>query len=165
MGSKGMSVLAFAGVASCSGTLVPIVPDGARDTGTAAAASDPSFEVIARTGSVRDPLPVSGSNVAYADLERALGQAVVRGVHPRHDQTLAVELIAAEADYANSRVSISLVVRATLRTREGNAFVAQTQAICRDAAIVRPESGASVVWSCMTQLGRDLGGWLDGIKR
>jgi hypothetical protein len=148
----------------CGGRLVPVVPDGARDTGTSSAPSDPSFEVVARTASVKDPLPVSGGDVAYADLERALGQAVIRAVHPRHDQTLTVELVAAEAEYKNSRLSVSLVARATLRTREGNAFVTQTQVICRDAALVTPENGASVVWSCMTRLGRDLGGWLDGVK-
>ena len=151
-------------LASCGASLVPVVPDGPQDTGTSAAASDPSFEVVARTASVKDPLPVTGAHVAYAELERALGQAVIRAVRPRHDHTLSVELVAAEAEFANSRLSVSLVARATLRTREGNAFVAQTQAICRDAALVAPSSGASVVWSCMVRLGRDLGGWLDGIK-
>jgi hypothetical protein len=42
--------------------------------------------------------------------------------------------------------------------------VTQTQVVCRDAALVSPEAGANVVWSCMTRLGRDLGGWLDGVK-
>ena len=143
---------------------MPVVPDGVQDTGTSAAASDPSFEVVARTAGVKDPLPVGGASVAYADLERALGQAVIRAVRPRHDHTLTVELIAADADYARTRLAVSLVARATLRTREGNAFVAQTQVICRDSALLAPEAGASVVWSCMSRLGRDLGGWLDGIK-
>ena len=149
---------------ACGGRLVTVVPDGVHDTGTSAAPSDPSFEVVARTAIVKDPLPVSGSNVAYADLERALAQAVIRAVHPRHDQTLTVELVAAEAEYSQSRLSVSLVARATLRTREGNAFVTQTQVICRDAALVSPDAGANVVWSCMSRLGRDLSGWLDGIK-
>ena len=149
---------------ACGGRLVAVVPDGVHDTGTSAAPSDPSFEVVARTAIVKDPLPVGGSNVAYADLERALAQAVIRAVHPRHDQTLTVELVAAEAEYSQSRLSVSLVARATLRTREGNAFVTQTQVICRDAALVSPDAGANVVWSCMSRLGRDLSGWLDGIK-
>lgn len=106
---------------------------------------------------------MSGSSVVYGNLERALGQAVMRAVRPRHDATMSVELVAAEADYAHTRLSVSLVARATLRSREGNAFVAQTQVVCRDAALVVPELGASVVWSCMVRLGRDLGGWLEGI--
>jgi len=161
---RGCGTLLSMMLVGCGGQLVPVVPDGGRDTGTSSAPSDPSFEVVARTASVKDPLPVSGGDVAYADLERALGQAVIRAVHPRHDQTLTVELVAAEAEYKRSRLSISLVARATLRTREGNAFVTQTQVICRDAALVTPENGASVVWSCMTRLGRDLSGWLDGVK-
>ncbi len=161
---RGCPTLLSMMLVGCGGQLVPVVPDGARDTGTSSAPSDPSFEVVARTASVKDPLPVSGADVAYADLERALGQAVIRAVHPRHDQTLTVELVAAEAAYKHSRLSVSLVARATLRAREGNAFVTQTQVICRDAALVTPENGASVVWSCMTRLGRDLSGWLDGVK-
>jgi hypothetical protein len=149
---------------TCGGRLVPVVPDGVKDEGTSAAASDPSFEVVARTASVKDPLPVDGASVAYADLERALGQAVIRAVRPRHDHTLTVELIAAEAKFSSTRLSISLVARATLRAHEGNAFVTQTQVVCRDAALVEPEAGGNVVWSCMTRLGRDLGGWLDGVK-
>jgi hypothetical protein len=150
---------------SCSARLVPVVPDGVKDEGTSAAASDPSFEVVARTAGVKDPLPVDGASVAYADLESALGQAVIRAVRPRHDHTLTVELIAADASYAHTRLAVSLVARATLRTHEGNAFVTQTQVVCRDAALTSPEAGASVVWSCMTRLGRDLGGWLDGVKQ
>jgi hypothetical protein len=142
---------------------VTIVPDGLTDTGTAAATSDPTFEVVARTAGIKDPLPVTGASVEYADLERALGAAVVRAVRPRHEHTLTVELIAATADYAQTRLRISLVARATLRSHEGNAFIAQTQAICRDAALVSPDAGGAVVWACMVRLGRDLGGWLDGL--
>lgn len=131
------------------------------DTGTGVAATDPTFEVVARAGSVKDPLPVSGSNVAYADLERALNQAVLRSVRPKHDHTLTVELVAASASFDRSRLSVSMVARATLRARVGNAFVAQTQVICRDAALVTPEDGAGVVTSCMAALARDLGGFLE----
>lgn len=159
-----LSALAMLAASACGQQLVPIIPDGERDTGTAAASADPTFAVVARTMNVRDPLPLAGASVAYADLERALGQAVMRAVRPRHDHTLTVELIAAEAEYARARVAVALVARATLRSRAGNAFVGQTQVLCRDAAIVGPEAGANVVWACMTQLGRDLGGWLDGIE-
>jgi len=147
----------------CGSRIVPVEPHGAAASGTSS--SDPSFEVVARTSSVKDPLPVSGAGVAYGDLERALGRAVLRGVRPIHDHTLTVELVSAEADYAHARLAISLVARVTLRRREGNAFVAQTQIICRDSSSVAPESGGAVVWSCMTHLGRDLGGWLEGLQR
>lgn len=153
-------VIAF--VWGCGAHLVPVVPDGQQDTGTSSTPADPTFEVVARSSSVKDPLPVSGSGVAYADLEGALGQAVIRTVHPKHDATLTVELIAAEAKYESSRVTVSLVARATLRSRQ-NAFLGQTQVICRDADLVPAENGAKVVWACMARLGRDLAGWLDGL--
>lgn len=147
---------------ACAPHLVAVIPATGVDTGTASASSDPSFEVVARTGAVKDPLPVVGSDVAYADLERALNQAVIHAVRPKHDHTLTVELVSAEASYAQARLSVSMVVRATLRARTGNAFVGQTQVVCRDAALVVPEQGASVVTSCMAALGRDLGGWIEG---
>src|SRR5215813_13900362 len=119
----GWASILIAGLVACSGGLIPVVPDGVQDTGTSSAPSDPSFEVVARTASVKDPLPVMGATVAYADLERALGHAVMRGVRPQHDRTLTVELIAAEAEFSRPRLVVAFVARATLRTREGNGFV------------------------------------------
>jgi hypothetical protein len=148
---------------ACNSKLVQVLPDGAP-IGTSAAPSDPSFEVVARTAGVKDPLPVKGADVTYSNLEPALANAVIRNVRPRHGATLTVELISADAHYTNSRLAVSIVARATLRAREGNAFIAQTQVICRDSAVVDAERGAPVVWSCMTRLGRDLGGWLDGVQ-
>jgi hypothetical protein len=147
---------------ACGREIVRVVPDGAT-IGTLATPADPTFEVVARISGARDPLGVSNADVAYADLERALDEAVVHAVSPRHDSVLTVELVAADAGYAGTRLHVSLVVRATLRTRIGNAFVAQTTVVCRDGAIVPPEAGGKVVWSCMTRLGHDLGGWLAGL--
>jgi hypothetical protein len=75
---------------------------------------------------------------------------------------LTVELVRADAQYDHGRLSVSLVVRGTLRTRLGG-FIAQTQAVCRDGAIVTPDVGARVMWACMARIGRDLAGWLDGL--
>lgn len=141
------------------GQLVPVTPDGVQDAGAANTA------VTARTAGVRDPLPVMHSSVSYANLERALYVAVVRSVRLRREQTLTVELVDAEAEYAHDRLAISLVARATLRNVEGNAFVAQTQVLCREGAVVAPEAGGRVVWECMASLGRDLGGWLEGVNK
>src|SRR5579863_1243501 len=106
----------------CGRRLVPVVPDGTPSGGTSPV--DPTFEVVARVNGIRDPLPVGDADVAYADLERSLGQAVVREVAPRHDSVLTVELVAGDAEFHEPRLSVSLVVRATLRTRLGNTFVA-----------------------------------------
>lgn len=150
-------------IAACAGTrIVRVVPDGVATGGTSVTPSDPTFEVITQLASARDPLPVVGGDTEYADLERSLAQAVVYSVVPRHDSVLTIELVRADATYDHGRLSVSLVVRGTLRTRLG-AFVAQTQAVCRDGAIVTPEAGTRVMWSCMTRIGKDLAGWLDGL--
>ena len=154
-------VLALAG---CGRHVVAVIPDGLAVTGSARATADPTFEVVARIAGAKDPLPVSGAHVAYADLETALDQAVLRAVPPRHDHVLTVELVAADALYANTRLSVSLVVRATLRAKAGDTFVAQKQFLCRDGAIIPPEQGERVIWSCMTRLGQDLGGWLGDLS-
>ena len=105
------------------------------------------------------------TDVAFADLATSLDQAVRRSVPPRHDNVLTVELIAGDASYKDTRLSVSLVVRATLRLRYGDTFVAQKQVVCRDGAIVEPEKGARVIWSCMTRIGQDLGGWLEDLPQ
>ena len=158
-GSLVSSVVVLA-LSACGEHLVPVIPDGVSSSSVAA--TDPSFEVVAQISGAKDPLPVSGTDVAYAELKTALGQAVLRAVQPKHDNILTVELIAADASFKDQRLSLSLVARATLRTRFGNTFVAQTQVVCRDGAIVAPEAGAKVVWSCMARLGQDLRGWLEG---
>ena len=150
-------------LSACAGTqIVRIVPDGAATGGTSVTPTDPTFEVITQLASARDPLPVVGGDIEYADLERSLAEAVVFAVAPKHDSVLTVELVRADASYDHGRLSISLVVRGTLRTRLG-AFIAQTQAVCRDGAIVTPEAGTRVMWSCMSRIGKDLAGWLDGL--
>jgi hypothetical protein len=138
--------------------LVAIEPVGPPHGGFSA--TDASFEVVPRLAGARDPLPVAGSDVAFSDLARALGHAVLRAVAPYHDGVLTVELVRADADFNSARLSVSLVARATLRTRVGNDFIATTTSVCHDGAIVDPDAGAPVLWSCMARIGRELAGWL-----
>jgi hypothetical protein len=152
-------LLAAALLAGCGARIVPVIPDGMPTAGTSSA--DPTFEVVARIAGAADPLPVVGGGVSYAELQPALGQAVLRAVRPRHDSVLTVELISDEASHDGARLTVTLVARATLRTDHGATFVAQHQVVCRDGAIVAPSAGAAVIWSCMTRLGQDLRGWLD----
>jgi hypothetical protein len=139
------------------------MPDGIDTHGASPAAADPSFVVVARIDGIREPLLVAGAPVAYTDFETALEQAVRFAIPPRHDNVLTVELVHAEADYQNTRLTVSLVMRATLRTRLGDTFVAQKQFVCHDGAIVDPAAGGPVIWSCITRLAQDLGGWLEGL--
>lgn len=127
------------------------------------------LEVVTRSTSVRDPLPVSGSSVVYGDFEAALGHAVSSAAVPWADQNqsrrpggwqLFVEVIRAEAEHDGSRLIVTIGVRATLRARVGGAHIAQTETACRDGGLVAADQGAPVLYGCMTRIGRDLTSWL-----
>ncbi len=132
------------------------------------------IEVITRkNNSVIDPLPVRGAGIAFGDVEASLGHAVAsatvpwaeknRGVRPEGWQLL-VDLVQADALRRGEEVEVSFGVRATLRTRVGNHYIAQTQAHCRRSAAVEPRGAAPVVFDCMARVGRELSGWLGGIS-
>ena len=134
------------------------------------------LEVVTRSTAVHDPLPMAGTNVIYGDVEAALGHAVASATVPWADQhrrhptngdgdgwQLFVEITNADATYEDGRVIFSVGVRATLRGRAGNVYLAQTQANCRQGGLVPPDKGAPIMYRCMTEVGRDLAGWLDGV--
>lgn len=166
-----LAVLVLA--AGCGGTtrIVPLL------TAAGVPLTEPRttpLEVVTRSTAVEDPLPVQGSGVVYGDVEAALGHAVSSATVPWADAhragpgsksgwQLFVEITSADASYENGRVIFSLAVRATLRARAGNVYLGQTQASCRQGGIVEPENGAPVMYRCMTEVGHDLEGWLDGV--
>ena len=132
------------------------------------------LEVVTRSTAVRDPLPVRGSDVVYGDIEAALGHAISSATVNWADShrnlpggkagwQLFVEVIGADAEYDDARVIFTVSVRATLRARAGNVYLAQTQASCRQGGIVQPDRGAPIMYRCMTEVGHDLAGWLDGV--
>lgn len=131
------------------------------------------LEVVTRSTGIRDPLPVEGAGVAYGDVETALGHSISTAAVPWADAHRAqrpegwqifVELIDAEASHHDGRLVVTLGVRATLRTRVGRRYLAQTQAQCRQSSVVPAGEGAVVVYSCMSQLSRDLAGWLGAVE-
>lgn len=131
------------------------------------------LEVVTRGTGVPDPLTVRGSHVVYGDTEAALGLAVSSACVPWANEhraqrpdgwQLFVELIQADAEAKDDRLIVTLGVRATLRTRAGNGYLAQTQAHCRQAGLVSPDEGGAVVFACMSRVGRDLAGWLSGVQ-
>lgn len=132
-----------------------------------------ALEVVTRGTAVPDPLPVRGAHVAYSDVEAALGHAVSSGAVPwaeKHREQrpegfrLLVEPIRAEASYDGQRLIFDLGVRATLRARKGNEYLAQTQAWCRQSALMKAAEGGPVIYACMTHLGRELAGWLGAVE-
>jgi hypothetical protein len=132
------------------------------------------LRVVTRSTAVQDPLPLAGYNVSYGDIEAALGHAIASATTPWADAhraegtttdgwELFVEITNADAGYEDARVVFSLGVRATLRERAGNVYLAQTQATCRQGGLAGPDQGGPIMYKCMTEIGRDLGGWLDGV--
>ena len=73
---------------------------------------------------------------------------------------LLVEVIESAATYSEGRLVATLGVRLTLRTRTDHRYLAQSQASCRNAALVAPEHGAEVLFGCMARMGRDVASWL-----
>lgn len=127
------------------------------------------LEIVTRSTAVRDPLPVSGSNVVYGDFEAALGHAISSAAVPWVDKNQArrpggwqlfVEVIQAEAEHDGARLIVAINVRATLRARVGGAHIAQTETQCKDGGLVSAGGGAPVLYGCMTRIGRDLTSWL-----
>ena len=132
------------------------------------------LEVVTRSTAVADPLPVRGTDVAYGDVEAALGHAIASATVPwaeKHSKSskstdgwqLFVEITNSDAVYDDGRVIFSVGVRATLRARSGNVFLAQSQASCRQGGLVKSDKGAPVMYRCMMEVGHDLAGWLDGV--
>ncbi len=135
--------------------------------------TDVPLRVVTRSTAVHDPLRVNGTRVVYGDVETALGHAVASATVPwakSHENgkasdgwELFVEVTNADAVYDDDRIVFSLGVRATLRARSGNDYLAQTQASCRQGGIVAPQKGAPIMYGCMMEIGRTLAGWLEGV--
>jgi hypothetical protein len=131
------------------------------------------LEVVTRSTGIRDPLPVEGTGVTYGDVETSLGHAISTAAVPWAEAhkdrrpegwQLQVEMTQADATYSGGRLIVTINVRATLRTRVGRAYLAQSQASCRQSGVIPAEQGAPVVFSCMERLGRDLAGWLEQVE-
>jgi hypothetical protein len=157
-------------VVGCSGPrVISILP--AQMTGSQDRASPLSVALDATNTHL--PLPITGANIAYGDVDRALAQAIERALvqlsgelAARHARRLelAVELVDAHAEYSRERLVVRLTVRATLRESAGNVYLAQTHAHASASAVIAPERGASVVSDCDAAIARQLSGWLEGMS-
>ena len=152
--------------------MIPLIAEGKVPVTLTPAHSVP-LEVITRaSASVANPLPVRGSSVSFGEVESALGFAVSSAAVPWAEQHMAerpegwqleVELTSADARRHGREVSVALGVRATLRTRTGNRYLAQTQTYCSRSAVAEPQSASPIIFDCMARVGRELGGWLGGV--
>lgn len=169
---RAIGLLAFA-LTACGGSaeIVPLL------SAAGIPLTDPTsvpLRVVTRSTAVSDPLRMRGSSVSYGDVEAALGHAVSSAAvpwamaHRSHPSSkdgwqLNVEITNDDAAYEDHRVIFSLAVRATLRARAGNVYLAQTQASCRQGGVAEPGAGAPIMYRCMMEVGRDLAGWLEGV--
>jgi len=171
--TMGLSLLVASLAFACGAETISTVPllTAAGIPVTQTPPGDISLEVVTRSTAVRDPLPVTGAMVSYADLEGALGHAISTATVPWADAhktarpgglQLVVDVVEAHVEFDAGRLTVTITVRATLRTRRDHDYIAQTQTSCRDAGLDDPGRGATVVYGCMTRLGRDLAGWLGG---
>jgi hypothetical protein len=168
-----LAATAFALLPGCSSHTPEIVP--LLRTAPVVANTNAPLEVVSRATAIADPLPVRNSDIVFGDIEAALGTAVSTATAPwaeAHRETpigknggwtVLVEITGAEAELEpGGRVVIGMDVRATLRTRNGNSYLGQTQLNCRDGGLRSADQGAPVIYRCMMRIGRDLAGWLGG---
>ncbi len=160
-------ILAF--VVGCGGpSVVSVLP--ARATYK----EDPprSVHVALDATSTHLPLVVTGTTIAYGDVDQALALAIEHALEPTTEELarrnakhleLAVELVEAHAEYARDRLLVRLAVRATLRENSGNVYLAQTHAHAGASAVLPAENGARVVLSCADSIAHQLSGWLSGM--
>ncbi len=166
--------LALAGCGSTTPRIIPLLRSAGAPLVQTPSAGTP-LEVVSRGTAVPDPLPVRGSDIVYGDLESALGMAVSSATAPwaaahreypvakRGGWTVLIEVIGADAELeSGGRVVVGLDVRVTLRTRNGNIYLGQTQLGCHEGGLRSADEGAPVLYRCMTRIGRDLAGWLAG---
>jgi hypothetical protein len=125
-----------------------------------------ALEVVTQSSEASDPLPVSGAGVSYGDLESSLRHAVITAATPWAGEPwrISLDIIAAEAEMKERRLQVSIGVRATLRAKNGNGYLGQTEVACRDAATVAADRGEGVFRSCLVQLASALSGWLGSVE-
>jgi hypothetical protein len=157
--------------AGCAIPVVSVLPTQAS-TGAPPRSPGP-IAVVLNATAVRLPLVVSGADIAYGDVDRALARSVEQSLQsasprltlpPGAHLQLQVEIVDARAEYSSERLVIEMAVRATLRHTKGNAYIAQTHAHSTASAHAPPSRSASAVLACTDSIANQLTGWLLGIE-
>jgi hypothetical protein len=171
MAMRSLAPIALAVGLSCAGCAT-VVPLGAAVPVTDTTPRSVPLEVVTRS-SLPEPLTLVNGNARYADLELSLGHAVTSAVAPWADEhrqarpdgwQLLIELANARAERNDGVITVAINARATLRTRVGHVYLAQTQAHCVARAFTSDTAAAPVFYDCMMSLGRELAGWLGGVQ-
>jgi hypothetical protein len=149
----------------CGGSIVVPLRSAVPDKGSHASQQG-ALEVVTQSSEASDPLPVEGAGVAYGDLEASLRHAVLAAAAPWAAESwrVSLDIISAEAQHAERRLQVSIGVRATLRAKNGNGYLGQTEVACRDSATVPADRGQEVFRSCLMQLAGAVSGWLGSVE-
>jgi hypothetical protein len=159
---------ALLSTSACARSVISVLP--AQAMAQEAVPQPVSVRVDATT--VRLPLVVSGAEVAFSDVDRALSRSVRKAIAaPMSKLTLApgahldlqVEIVEAHAEYSHERLVVGLAARATLRREKGNAYVAQTHAHATASEHGPAAHGATAVLVCTDSIATDLARWLLGL--
>jgi hypothetical protein len=132
-----------------------------------------ALEVVASTAGAPDPLPVQGARLAYSGVALAAGRLVSAAAGPwaaRHAAErpqgwqLRLELVSAEAEARNGRLTVEIEARVTMRATAGELHLGQTRGYCKETDDLAGGDGSSVVYRCLDRLSRDVAGWLEGLN-
>lgn len=148
--------------------LEPIPPRDAHGRGSA------PLLVLGAVAGGEDPLPLSGTDLAFEGVIHALERYVALAADDwatRHGPDrpggweLTIELVRSSARTSNAQLTAELDARFTLRGTAGRVYVAQTSQHCKHTDVFSTgDQAASVVRSCMEHMARDLAGWLEGVS-
>lgn len=132
-----------------------------------------ALRVQVDASAVHLPLRAIGSHIAFIDVDSAVDAAVERATMATKRQltqsgsqshTLLVEIVEARAEVASDQLLVQLNVRATLRQKTGNVFVAQTHAHAICTGPLAESNGSQVVRDCAESVALQLRGWLTGFS-
>jgi hypothetical protein len=161
------AALVAATAAGCAPSLVQLDADAGGPV-----PPTPLVDVIATNAGAADPLPITDTVIRFGGLAIAAGRFAASAAAPwaeRHAAArpggwqLLVELVRSNAELADGHLTVEIETRITLRATLGQAHLGQTRGYCKVSEPVARD-GAQVVYQCLTRLGRDLTGWLDGIS-
>ena len=168
------SVASLAGVlllvssTACTRQLVTLAPVPSLPA-TQSGAQRP-VEVVGIASSGVDPLSVSGTNLVFDGLPRAVAEYVTTAAAPwglRHlserpgGWQMLIELVRGEADAGDGHLAVALEARVTLRTRAGQEHIGQTSGYCRVREPLAAYQPARIVYLCIERMSRDIASWLE----
>jgi hypothetical protein len=129
------------------------------------APSPAALEIVTASTTVREPLQIRGAPEAFIELAPALRETIASVVDGSFSQwKLSLELTEATAEWTSGRLIVRMTMRATVRSRADNAYLAQSQRVCSATGLVEPQNGARVAHACLLELARDTSSWLQRIK-